>query len=469
MGRIITVAVREYISTVSTKGFIFGILLAPILMGVMFPLMGLLMNQQSPKVTGTIAVIDRSGLVVPKLEKAYSPEAQAERRKEAAERRNKKMSAVGLPTAGMASPEQLQQAQAQAAGMMVAQSELVLKALPADADPQKEKQPILESIGREKELGSTDKLLALIVIPTESVRGGADGNFSGFDSFIAPKLDGEVQGDIEREVTRAIVDARLEANQFDVTKIRSIMRPPETKAVAVTASGERDTNKLASFFVPMGFMMLLWISVFTAGQYLLTSLIEEKGSRVMELLLSAVSPMQLMFGKIVGQLGVGLTILGLYAGTGLIALLYFQKGHLLDPVMLVYLAIYFMIAFFTVAAMMASIGSAVSDVREAQSLMGPVMIVLMIPMLLWMPIQRNPNSVFAEVCSFLPPLSPFVMILRLSGSEKVPFWQVPVSIAVGIATVFVLCWAAAKIFRVGVLMYGKPPTLLGLLKWIRYA
>ena len=136
---------------------------------------------------------------------------------------------------------------------------------------------------------------------------------------------------------------------------------------------------------------------------------------------------------------------------------------------LVYLLVYFVIAFFMIAALMAAIGSAVSDIREAQSLLGPVMIVLIIPMALWMPILRNPNSMFAQVCSFVPPTSPFVMILRLSGSEAVPTWQIPVSIVLGAVYVWLSLWAAAKVFRVGVLMYGKPPDFRTLWKWIKMA
>ncbi|MFM9957720.1 MAG: ABC transporter permease [Phycisphaerales bacterium] len=468
MSRTLVVAVREYIATVATKGFVFGILAPPLIMAAIIPLMTVMMSQMSSKVSGTIALIDQSGLVGPRLEQAYSAEAQVERYKQDQEAVKKAMDKTGMPSMGV-DAEAIQKQQERSMAAMVIQSDLKLQRLPADADPEKEKEPILKSVGREKDLDGSEKRLALIVVPAEAVKGGTDGKFAPFQTFIAPKLDAKVQGDIEREARRAIVDARLEHAALDVKKVRGLMENPETKSVAVTAGGERATNRLAAIFVPMAFMMLLWISVFTAGQYLLTSLIEEKSSRVMELLLSAVSPMQLMVGKIVGQLGVGLTILLLYAGAGLIALFAFKMGHLLDPAMLVYLAIYFIIAFFTVAALMAAIGSAVSDIREAQSLMAPVMILLMIPMMLWLPIQRAPNSVFAQVCSFVPPLSPFAMILRLSGSEKVPFWQVPASIIVGLLTVWVLCWAAAKIFRVGVLMYGKPPSFLGLLKWVRYA
>jgi ABC-2 type transport system permease protein len=136
---------------------------------------------------------------------------------------------------------------------------------------------------------------------------------------------------------------------------------------------------------------------------------------------------------------------------------------------LVYLAVYFLIAFFMIASLMASIGSAVNDLREAQSLLGPVIIVLMIPMMLWLPILRNPNSVFAQVVSFVPPISPFVMVLRLAGSEPIPVWQIPASMVAGVLYSIGAAWGAAKVFRIGVLMYGKPPNLRTLIKWVRMA
>jgi ABC-2 type transport system permease protein len=135
--------------------------------------------------------------------------------------------------------------------------------------------------------------------------------------------------------------------------------------------------------------------------------------------------------------------------------------------MLIYFVIFFILAFFMIASMMAAIGSAVNEMREAQALLGPVMIVLVIPMILWMPIMRNPNSLFAQICSFIPPINPFVMVLRLGGSEKIPHWQVLLSIGVGVAGSVFAAWAAGKVFRIGVLMYGKPPNLPTLIRWVR--
>jgi ABC-2 type transport system permease protein len=179
--------------------------------------------------------------------------------------------------------------------------------------------------------------------------------------------------------------------------------------------------------------------------------------------------MQLMLGKILGKGAVGFLILALYSSAGISAMIFFTMAHLLAWQNLIYLLVFFLIAYMIIACLMASIGSAVNDINEAQSLMGPVMMVLIIPMMLWMPILRNPNSMFAQVCSFVPLINPFVMVLRISGSEPIPAWQIPAGIAVGLLTVVFMCWAAAKIFRIGVLMYGKPPNFATLVKWVRMA
>jgi ABC-2 type transport system permease protein len=97
------------------------------------------------------------------------------------------------------------------------------------------------------------------------------------------------------------------------------------------------------------------------------------------------------------------------------------------------------------------------------------MMLLFIPWMLWMPITQSPNGAVATVCSFIPPMSPFAMILRHVAEEEIPMWQYPVSIIWGYICVLGMVWFAAKIFRVGVLMYGKPPSLLQLIKWARYS
>jgi ABC-type Na+ efflux pump permease subunit len=176
-----------------------------------------------------------------------------------------------------------------------------------------------------------------------------------------------------------------------------------------------------------------------------------------------------MTGKILGQMAVGLLLLGIYAGMGVLSLVSFALLGLVDLSLLVYLGIFYIIAYFVVGSLMAAIGAAVNEMREAQTLMTPIMMGMMIPWLLWLPITRSPNSTFATVLSFLPPVNPFVMMLRMTSTDPPPLWQVWLSIAIGIASVFAALWFAAKVFRIGLLMHGKPPSFATLVKWVRMA
>ena len=117
---------------------------------------------------------------------------------------------------------------------------------------------------------------------------------------------------------------------------------------------------------------------------------------------------------------------------------------------------------------MAAVGSAVNELRDAQSLMGPIMLVMVIPMIIWPVLSEHPNGMLATITSFTPPLLPFVMILRVTAStEPIAIWQIVCSIGVGIVSVVAMIWMCARIFRIGVLMQGKPPSILQLAKWIR--
>lgn len=463
MHKTLAVAWREFWAVVGTKGFILGVFLPLIIMGGAVPLMVMLMNKSAPAVTGRISLIDKSGAVAPKVQAAFTPEA-VEERMEA--RKAKGLEHAEKMNPMMANPAAKAQAEA-AMNAAFKAPKLTVEVLPSDTDVEEAKRPIMSAQG--KAMDAADQRLVLAVIPDGTIKPAQDGAFAGYDFFVAPKLDTQVQDDIRDQIGRAVVDARLEFAGLDPSRVRGLIERPKSDTKVVTKEGERKSSEIATFFIPLGFMMLLWISVFTGGQGLLTSTVEEKGSRIMEVLLSAVSPMQLMVGKIIGQMGVALIILLVYTALGVGSLAFFKQMHMLDPMNLVYMGIFFVLAFFMIAALMAAIGSAVNDIREAQALMGPIMLVLIIPMVLWMPISRNPNSMFAQICSYIPPINPFIMVVRLAGSEKVPTWQIPVAILTATIGAVSFAWFAAKIFRIGVLMYGKPPNFKTLIRWVRMA
>jgi len=140
---------------------------------------------------------------------------------------------------------------------------------------------------------------------------------------------------------------------------------------------------------------------------------------------------------------------------------------LLDPWLIVYLVIFFLITYFLFASVFGAIGAAVNEMREAQALVTPVMLVLMVPWLLAMPVARDPNTPLAIALSFIPPVNTLAMMIRMASTSPPPLWQVWATIGVGLAAALAVTWAAAKIFRIGLLMYGKPPNFATLVRWVR--
>jgi ABC-2 type transport system permease protein len=485
MRKALNVAVREFLSTVLTKGFIIGIVMTPAIMLVAIVGISVLMKNAGPKVEGTVTVIDRSGLVGSRLAEMFSPEAIKEaQEKAAAEAADMTRQATGVAPIPNAQKEMAINVAASAASAAIEKTRgLSIEVLPADADAAKAKEGLatVDIHARSHDSSAAKPRIMVAVIPDSAVRGKAgdkphEVEFDKYELYTAPKLDFEIRQRVERKIGEAIVDARISTDErlknsgLSVQTVRDLVQAPDADVVNVTRTGEK-SGKMgeAQMLIPMAFILLLFMAVMVSGQSLLTTTIEEKSSRVMEVLLSAVSPMELMVGKILGQMGVGVLILLLYAGLGMGSLVVMSMADLIEPIKLLYLSVYFVIAYFTIASMMAAIGSAVSELREAQTLMTPVMTLMIIPWVLWLPISRAPNSLLAQILSFVPGPNPFVMVIRLCGSEPVPFWQIPASLAVGAAGAVFAAWSAAKIFRIGALMYGKPPNFRTLIKWVRMA
>ncbi|MEO0715661.1 MAG: ABC transporter permease [Planctomycetota bacterium] len=512
MIRTLRVARREFVSTVCTKGFIVGIAVLPAILLAMVVLLPLLMNEKSPKVDGTLAVVDRSGQALPLIEANMTPKRIAEREGAAGEvleqfnQQLKEKVGQGAPEGTLAAAAQLSELPT-----------IVVEPLDPDADVEVAKDSLLEG-------SATDgSRLAVAVVSDNAITANEEGEFGTYELFIRENLDDRIEGNHLRPVLRdAIRNARLTAAGYDPDTIDTLTRVPRVRSTTVTEEGEQATNEAMRIFIPLAFMMLLMVAVMTGGSYLMTTTIEEKSSRVVEVLLAAVSPKELMTGKVIGQLGVGLLLMvavmtggsylmtttieekssrvvevllaavspkelmtgkvigqlgvGLllmmvYSGLGIGALSAFSKLSYLDPLEIVYLMIFFLLAYFMIGSFMAAVGAAVNELREAQALQTPVMMVVMIPWLLWLPISRDPNAPWAVALSMIPPVNSFAMLLRITSAttEPVPTWQILTSIGLGIVGVYFAIWFCAKIFRVGILLHGTPPTFRTLVKWVRMA
>lgn len=455
--KMLRVALRDFLATAATKGFIIGAVVVPFLMLGVLLAIPFLINEDAPPVEGRLALLDRSDEVAQTLVERLAPEALVARRSGERERVREEIAELGVPAPGEAVDEAL----AQAEGVVPT---IHVDVLPAAADLEAEKAVLRE------EDESPAARLALLVVDEDAVsRAPGATDWGGFQLWVRHGLDDRVQDEIRAAVRTSIRDRRVLAAGLDPPFVESLTEVDSPPIREVTAEGEREALGELRMFVSFGFMGILLIAVLVGGQSLLTTTIEEKSSRVVEVLLSALSPMELMAGKIFGQLAVALTLLVLYTGIGGGALASFGLADLLGPGTFAAMVVFFLIAYMTVGALMAAIGSAVNDLREAQSLQTPIMLALFVPYMLWFPISRDPSSLFATVCSLVPPVNSFVMMLRITSTEPPPAWQVVLSIVIGLVGVWLALWAAAKVFRVGLLMFGKPPNLRTLARWVRQA
>jgi ABC-2 type transport system permease protein len=445
MNKVWLIAVREFVATVFTKAFIIGLLIFPTILGIMAVVGPRLFGDMDFSVKGQLAVIDPAGVVLPQLKVALAESRSEPNVSELVERAR----AGGAEDA--------------AASVLQSLTDLTLVERPPDADVEREKAWL-----NVEEPGAPH--LALVVVHTDAVEPKAgESKLGSYDLYIPSGQDNRVEIAVQGALREAIIGARMSARGLDRDAVSGLVTVARVRSVSVSAEGERGTVGGFNFVVPAAFMFLLFMGVMGAGQGMLTTTIEEKSSRVIEVLLSAVSPMQLMGGKLIGHMGISLIAMSLYIALGLVTLASFSLFGLLDLSLLLYLFIFFLIAFFTIGSLMMAAGAAVNDMREAQQFMMPLSIFLMLPWILWMPISRNPDSMLAVISSFVPPLNTFAMLLRLASTSPPPAWQVWLSIAIGVAGVVATVWLSAKVFQIGLLMFGKPPDFKTLLKWVRAA
>jgi ABC-2 type transport system permease protein len=283
---------------------------------------------------------------------------------------------------------------------------------------------------------------------------------------------------INRAINNAVIERRLSDRGIHVDNLREVMHGVELSLVKVTKGGESAENG-QSALVQLSIVMVLYITLVVYGMMTMRSVLEEKTTRIVEILASSVKPAHLLTGKILGVGAVGLTqyliwtcTAGLVSGYGAMAGAIFSPDssaptfHL--PVSyLVYPIIFFLVGYFLYASLYAAIGAMASSEEELQQIQIPVTMVLVACFILYPIIQRAPNSPLAVTLSLIPFFSPILMVFRITVQTP-PFWQIALSIAICIATTVGIVQISARIYRVGILMYGKRPSLTELLRWLRY-
>jgi len=417
MNKILKIAQREYIETVKTKTFLLGILFSFILIGAVFLIS---FRLQKKTLTGPlpdrhVTVVNYSGELIDELGSRFETynESHSQRK--------------------------------------IILTQVYAENQDTDVQIEKLKDDVLN--------GNLD---AYCIIDSDVLE-----NSSRVKFYTVKMTDFEFFSTVQRLVNDAVFNSRLRLNDLSPQLIGKLRRRVPVDQINLKAQTEKKQDMLVTMLTPFFFLFLMFIGIFTTSQGLLMSVVEEKSSRVIEVLLSAVSPFQLMAGKILGQSAVGFTLVAIYGLTAYTTAMYRDMGDLVNPGLFGYFIIYYVLGFLLIASMLAAIGSTCNEIKEAQGLMGPIMILLMIPMFVWFHLVQQPEGTLSIVLSFIPPMTSIVMILRIAAQPDLSKIQIAASIALLVASIPVVMWAASKIFRIGILMYGKHPSFRELLRWIK--
>jgi ABC-2 type transport system permease protein len=446
MKKMYAVMKREYLQAVRKKVFIIMTLLFPFLMAGIMVLPGLMMAKGMGK--KRIAVLDGTG----QLQQAFvNRDAQAEEPVDAKQEARKAIEGRGrrgLPS--QFSVEYVNQ---------------------KGKDVEKESAAYLERLTRDKE--APDKLEGVFVIPANAMS-DKDTTLSYYSRAATDFITQERLG---RITNRELQSLRLAANGLKPEVVEDLLQDLSVDAVQLSRTGEKKTGGELNFIFAFILGALLILPSFIYGQETMRGIVQEKTDRVVEVLVSSVTPMELLTGKILGIAAVGLTqifvwltmigLVGVY-GAAVASMADINLAQFIRPSVFAYFALFFTLAYLTYVCVYAIAGAVCNSEKEAQQFVMPIMMLMMIPWFLMMPIIMNPDAPFAVGFSLSPVFGPITMFVRTTVTEP-PLWHLLVSVVISIATIVLFFWITAKIFRIGILSYGKRPTIPELMKWIRVA
>jgi ABC-2 type transport system permease protein len=285
---------------------------------------------------------------------------------------------------------------------------------------------------------------------------------------------------IAERLNRAVRRERLIASGVGEQQIDEMAKSVELVSYQVNEKGEigaKDSG--AGFAMVFVIAFLIYLTVLLYGQVILGAVVEEKETRIAEVLFSSVRSSTLMLGKLIGVSLVALTQLGIWMiafaavslyGISMLAMQGVNVGEMHLPhlpfLFFVYFFVFFVLGYFIYATMYVLVGSMVTNTQEGGQLAMPIVFMLMAGLYMAFPVIRSPNSSFAFWVSMFPFFSPITMIVRIVAQTP-PFWQIALSAVIDVITVVVLIWFASRIYRIGMLMSGKKATIPEVLRWVR--
>jgi len=407
---------REYLERVRSKAFIIGTILGPILMGALMVLPVLITGSGGKLLQ--VAVLDESGVLQSQVE-----EALREARRDDEPRFDVQPSGEGTVEARVAA----------------------LKKAVVGGD-----------------------LDGFLLLPEDAVGASAA---SYYGRTVSNQMDLSL---IRERVREVVVSQRLADAGLDPGQVKDLTRGLEWRTIRLSEEGEREDKGVGIIFAII-LLMILYATILMWGQVVMAGVIEEKSSRVIEVLASGVPPTQLLAGKLVGVGAAGLTQFLVWS-LSLLGISLAAAGPMLgnipmpeiSPLILFSFVAFFLLGFALYASLYAAIGAAVNTIQEAQQFVFPVIIPLVLGLVCFPVILESPDGGLAVVLSLIPLLTPLLMFLRIMVLTP-PWWQIALSLVLLGASIWGVLWVSARIYRVGILMYGKKPTFPELMRWVRHA
>ena len=438
MKKFLTVVRREYIQRVRAKMFIVSTILLPAVMSLFGIVPAIILSIRTPPMR--VAVVDQTGRMYPEVRQALF---------------------------GDDSDQDAQNANAgdRGTGSRRNFARFILEEVNATDQPLDQIRNDLDQRLRERTLEG------YVILPPDFMAKG--------EAEFINRIPGDLfsRQVLQSAINRAAREQRLIDAKVDTRTRQDLLKPVQLQSIKIGAGGqEADTS--ASFALVFGIGFVMYLAILMYGQIILGAVIEEKETRIAEILFSSVKPFTLMMGKLVGVSLVALTQLTIWAiafsvfalyGVGILASSGLRANIPGIPFShYIYFLLFFLLGYFIYATIYALVGSMVTTAQEGGQLAMPIILILVISFYLFWPVSRAPDSPFSFWVSMIPFSAPVAMLVRIV-TQTPPFWQIALSLLIGFSSVLVIMWIASRIYRVGMLMYGKRASIPEAVRWARQA
>jgi ABC-2 type transport system permease protein len=418
MSKIFKIIKREFLTKVFTKGFLIGTMLGPIfLLGIMFgPAYFMSVSTEEPM---TFRLVDHSGFFIEKVYTTFDDTLKN------------------------------------------GQKEYLFSPIEPslyNKNPKKYQKDLQDGI-----------IKGILIIPDDIFNNGKM-------TFISKSLgDISLIQKLQNGISEIVNSKRLQEAGFDPEKVKQLTKKVSVQTIKLVKGEEKERGFDQEYISSMIFLFMLYMTIIIYGSTMMRGVVEEKSSRVIEVLLSSTNSFHLMIGKLFGVGSVGLVQYIIWVSMGMIT--FFIATQTMpamaefinvSPIILLYFMLFFVIGFFTFSTLYMAVGAMCSDMQDAQSLSAPVTILIILPFIISFMVIKDPTTDIARILSFLPFFTPLIMFLRINLVSP-PIWEIAVSVLINFITIVLIIWVSARIYRVGILMYGKRPTVPEIIRWVKYS